>query len=88
VGDENSADPTTNVLQPPTANISGLLVGSYNSNDDIDCDINKVIPAKAAFQQKGSSVVGKLVATGPCGLNYPFQGTIEGNRLKGVIIVR
>jgi len=74
-----------NIVQPPSADISGLWIGTYNTNDNIDCDTSKSLSAKAAFQENGSAITGKLIAYGPCGLDYPFQGTIEGNHIKGVI---
>jgi hypothetical protein len=73
-------------ILPPTAlNIAGAWTGTYNSNDDIDCDTSLSLPAQASFQQNGSTVVGTLKATGPCGPDYRFQGTLLGNALSGGI---
>jgi hypothetical protein len=84
--DEKSVDlPTGGVTPPPTANIAGSWTGTYTTNDDIDCDASISLPAKATFERNGSQVTGTLKAVGFCGLNYPFQGTLEGNTLKGVL---
>jgi hypothetical protein len=72
-------------LQPPAVNIAGAWTGTYNSNDYADCDTDLSLPAQASFEQNGSIVVGSLKATGPCGPDYSFQGTLPGNALTGGI---
>jgi hypothetical protein len=69
----------------PLGNISGAWVGTYKTNDNIDCDANQVLAAQATFQQNGSQVTGTLTANGPCGLGYTFGGTLQGNMLAGGI---
>ncbi|HEX7253563.1 MAG TPA: hypothetical protein VF376_11830, partial [Thermoanaerobaculia bacterium] len=70
---------------PPASELSGTWVGTYKTNDFIDCDVNQVLAAQATFQQNGSQVSGTLTANGPCGLGYTFSGTIQGNTLSGSI---
>jgi hypothetical protein len=68
----------------PPANIAGSWTGTFNVNDNLsDCDPATSLPAAATFKQNGSTVTGTLKATGPCGLDYPFQGKMQGNTLGG-----
>jgi len=92
-GEQNAELPTTPIPTPvptptpapPAADISGEWTGTYNTNDDIDCDTTVALSAIATFEQNGSSVKGTLIANGYCGLNYPFEGTLVGNILKGTL---
>lgn len=68
---------------PPGGDISGTWAGTYQTNDSIDCDATKILPAQASFQQNGSAITGTLTANGPCGLGYTFAGTLQGNKLVG-----
>ena len=70
---------------PPAGNLSGTWIGTYKTNDVVDCDANQVLAAQATFQQNGSQVSGTLTANGPCGLGYTFGGTLQGNTLAGGI---
>jgi hypothetical protein len=70
---------------PAGGDISGAWVGTYKTNDSLDCDATQSLAAQATFQQNGSKVYGTLTATGPCGLGYTFSGTLQGNTLSGDI---
>jgi len=80
-----AAMPPANPTPAPAGDISGAWVGTYKTNDIIDCDANQVLVATATFQQNGSQVSGTLTANGPCGLGYTFGGTLQGNTLAGGI---
>ena len=70
---------------PPAGAISGTWIGTYRTNDFVDCDPTVSTPAQATFQQSGPGVTGTLTAGGPCGLNYTFTGTLQGTTLSGKI---
>jgi hypothetical protein len=66
----------------PAANVAGAWTGTFVPGDP-DCGPN---PAQASFTVEGQSVVGTLSAPGGCGFQYvQFQGTIDGNILKGTV---
>jgi hypothetical protein len=67
----------------PAANLTGSWTGTYTTNDGMDCDPTVPLAASATFQQNGSTVTGSLLATGPCGLGYDFDGKLEGTLLRG-----
>jgi hypothetical protein len=80
----NDSSPT----EPKLAgeNISGAWTGTFNTNDSLECDKSVSTPAQATFEQNGSTVVGTLTATGPCGLGaVTFAGRLQGNTLSGTI---
>jgi len=68
-----------------SANVAGTWTGTYKTNDAIDCNPSVLLDATATFNQNGSTVTGSLVAPGPCGLNYVFTGTIQGDQLTGTL---
>jgi len=73
---------------PPAANIAGSWTGTYDPNDEFNCE--QGLSAQASFTVDGSNVVGTLSATalGPydCGFQSDrFQGTIQGSAIAGNI---
>jgi hypothetical protein len=80
----NTVSITASCTSLPTVNIAGLWTGTFNVDDTLsDCDPAVSLPAEVTFTQNGSIVTGTLEARGPCGLGYPFQGTMNGNTLTG-----
>jgi hypothetical protein len=81
-GCKDSASPTEPKMAatplPPGGNVAGAWIGTYH---DPGCDAS----AQASFEQTGSVVHGTLGATGPCGVGFEFNGTLQGNTLAGTV---
>lgn len=69
----------------PAASIAGAWTGTYFINDAELEGCSSELPAGATFEQDGTRVVGRLNARGGCGLDYAFEGTLQGNRLEGTL---
>jgi hypothetical protein len=78
-----SPAPAPSPAPPPGGDISGAWIGTYKTNDNLDCDPNQILEAHATFQQNGANVTGSLIADGYCGLGYSFTGTLHGTTLSG-----
>jgi hypothetical protein len=76
-----SATPTPAVA---LINVDGSWVGTYSSNDPVDCV--QGAPARASFKQIGSKVTGTLNAESTCGpTNATLEATVTGAEFKGTI---
>ena len=73
--------------EPPASSIAGAWIGTVIAIYEFD-EGSCVKPTTATFTQSGSAVLGTLTDSAECGGSnqYSFEGTLEGNLLKGRMI--